>query len=142
MPEVWDSLLRDLPTEDVPVDLTARVRAHLASARRREARMRIAVWTGMLALGVVSGAVLWPALVSLLESLVRGFPQTAAPAVAGLWQAPGTTLWELAQSILGWGGQVSLGLGASGMIALMFLAVLAILGLTWTLGGRTEEASA
>jgi hypothetical protein len=55
---------------------------------------------------------------------------------------PGMTMWQLGREALAWGPQVSFDLGASGMIALVALAVPAMLGLTWTLRGRMDGGSA
>jgi hypothetical protein len=137
-----DSILSDLPSEPMSADLPDRVRRRLASHRRSEARLRHGARAGLLGLGGASAIVLWPALQSLARMIVQGVGSAAAPAVASLYADPGPTLWRMAEGATDWGPQVFLGLGASGVIALMALAVPALLGLTWTLGGRKEEAAA
>jgi hypothetical protein len=142
MNEGLESILADLPSETMSAALPDRIRSRLASYRRRETRLRFGIRAGSLALGGGSGLVLWPALQSLAREVVQGVEGAATPVATNLVADPGPTLWRMVEGATAWGTQVSFGLGATGVIALMALAVPALLGLTWTLGGRKEEARA
>lgn len=135
-------VLGDLPLEVMPADLPQRVRSRLALHRQGEARLRILARGGMLALGIASAAILWAPITWLTQALIRGVQEAAAPVVMSMVEDPGMTMWRLGQGALAWGPQVSFDLGASGMIALVALAVPAMLGLTWTLRGRMDGGSA
>lgn len=137
-----ETVLGDLPVEAMPVELPQRIRSRLARHRRGEARLRTSGRAGMLALGVVSAAVLWAPITSLTAVLIRGVQEAAAPVVTSLVEDPGMTIWQLGEGALSWGPKVSFDLGASGIIALVALVVPAMLGLTWTLKGRAEGGSA
>jgi len=142
MDKWMETALGDLPVEAMPAELPERVRLRLARHRRGEARLRASARAGMLALGVGSAAILWAPIIGLTEALIRGVQGAAAPIVTSLVEDPGMTMWRLGEGALTWGPQVSFDLGASGMIALVALAVPAMLGLTWTLRGRMDGGSA
>jgi len=142
MDKWMESVLGDLPVEAMPVELPERVRLRLARHRRSEAGLRASGRVGMLALGLGSAAILWAPITGLTEALIRGVQETAAPIVTSMVEDPGMTMWHLGEGALTWAPQVSFDLGASGMIALVALAVPAMLGLTWTLKGRAEGGSA
>jgi len=142
MDDSLETILTDLPGEAMPVDLPARVRARLASVRRGEARARTGLRVATLAVGIVSGVVLWPPFATLADGVLRSVQEAAAPMVSSLVADPGPTLWQLAEGVLAWGPQVSVGLGTTGMIALVAFAAPAFFGLIWTLGGRVEGTPA
>ncbi len=137
-----ETALDDLPVEAMPVELPQRVRSRLARHRRGEARLRTSARAAMLALGVASGAILWTPITGLTAALLRGVQEAAAPVVTSMVEDPGMTIWRMGERALTWGPQISFDLGASGMIALVALAVPAMLGLTWTLKGRAEGGPA
>ncbi len=140
MDDPIERLLGRLTAEPMPLDLTDRVRFRLAQARRRE-RLQEAIGRGsVLALGVGSGILLWPALASLaggwtenLGSLAESLMRVLNDPVAGLW--------AMVQANLTWGPEVLHGLGTVGLVALLLLAVPALLALSWTLNGATEKGA-
>jgi hypothetical protein len=142
MVEWVKGVLGDLPVEAMPAELPERVRLRLALHRQGEARRRTLARGGMLALGVASAAILWTPITWLTQALIRGVQAAAAPVVMSMVEDPGMTMWQLGEGALAWGPQVSFDLGASGMIALVALAVPAMLGLNWTLRGRRDGGSA
>ena len=142
MDESLDGLLNELPAEAMASDLPERIRERLRSYRRRETRLWFAARAGTMALGAGSVALVWPGLTQLAEAVVRSIEGSAEGVLAGLIEDPELALWRVGESLVGMGSGASGLLGAGGVLALTLLAVPAVLGLAWTLGGRREVLSA
>ncbi len=113
----------------------------LARARRQEQLRRAVGRSAVLALGVASGVLLWPALTSLAAGWMED-SGSLAPSLMRVLNDPMGGLWAMVQSNLIWGPEVLRGLGTIGLMALVLLAVPALLGLNWALHGRTKEGMA